>query len=491
MQKIFKYLIYIILCLLFLFLIYSVFRSGYRYAFDNDELSHAQQTYLMIKGYKPYISFFTIYSPVFHWFLMPLFSFAGFSFTTISLARLFMIFLFVVRIIFSVSLAYFLLGKRIALIFLGLLLLDPFNVFTAMQVRPDNLMMTVFVCGLLVLFYALVFNRLQTTFFSGILLGLSLIISIKIAPSILAVVLLVTVFHYSKNGFKTIAWFVSGIALIVVVFMLYFIFNHSFTSMVQQLVIDSKTTNDSLLNPVHLGFFYQPNNAFIYGVAGKPLGWYLSLSLPIMAFFGFIITTLAILRKKYLRHSIISMTILTSIFIIQVLSLFLIHSVFIQYYIPILWLQALFAAIFIHHALHFCETHFKRKLIFQSLLSVVFIVFAVSSYRANISRSQISDFGVPSKISMEWQQIPEQTATFPNLLFRPLAYPLTYGYFIGDIPSNILNRFPPITTVLENKKVQYLLINSYVMSYFSPSVQSYIVKHYQKTSFNDELWIRN
>lgn len=462
----------LILGAIFLFLLYSVVRSGYYYSFDNDELSHAHQIYLIAKEYKPFVDFFTIYSPVFHWAFLPLFSFSGFNFETIFYARIFMISLFLLRLGLIYYLVRQVFGNRIALILLGISLLDPFNIFTGMQFRPDNLMMTTFLYGLFLLFYSLRNKSFRNLFFAGLFFGLSLLISIKILPSVFIICIVLLVYLLRTNKYKSIYNFFSGLLLPIIIFCLYFVINHSFGPMIQSLLIDGKRTNDAILFPVPLGFFYQPNNAYIFGQGGYPLGWYLSILLPIFAFFGLII---AFQTKKLFS------VILIGSFLIQLLSLFFIHSIFIQYYIPLLWLQAFFASVAIDRLIN-------HK--FNILLIILFLIFAYFGWQANMSRSQFSNTQALDKIKARWLQIPENVPTFPNFLFRPSVYPLTYGYFIGDIPADIIARFPPINKILVQKKVNFLLLNSFSMSYLSDSTQTNIDKNYQKVPGDDELWIK-
>src|SRR5512137_608327 len=77
----------------------SVVNVGYLYMLDNDEVSHAQIVYLIMHGLKPYVDFFSVYPTIFHWFLIPVFSFSGFTLDAFNMARIVMIMLFLVRII--------------------------------------------------------------------------------------------------------------------------------------------------------------------------------------------------------------------------------------------------------------------------------------------------------------------------------------------------------------------------------------------------------
>ena len=132
-------------------LLLSVLKSGLLYQYDNDELSHTQYAYLLRNGLSPYTSFIMTFTPLFHWFILPIFNILGFNFSAIFVARIIMIVLFLARITLSHLIVRLIFGKLIAYIFVPLQLLDPFTVFSAMQIRQDNLMITVFLLGLLLL----------------------------------------------------------------------------------------------------------------------------------------------------------------------------------------------------------------------------------------------------------------------------------------------------------------------------------------------------
>lgn len=83
-NTIFRVLSLLLVSFIGIYLIRSVVTSGYYYIFDNDELYHTQVTYLLSNGYKPFTDIYlTVYPPLYHWFIQPLFTIGGFSFDTI------------------------------------------------------------------------------------------------------------------------------------------------------------------------------------------------------------------------------------------------------------------------------------------------------------------------------------------------------------------------------------------------------------------------
>jgi hypothetical protein len=92
-------------------------------------------------------------------------------------------------------------------------------------------------------------------------------------------------------------------------------------------------------------------------------------------------------------------------------------------------------------------------------------------------------------MTARWKQIPEGTYTFPNYLFRPSMYPITYGYFIGNVPPVILNRLPSITGSLEKYDVKILLVDDYLLSKLPVDVAMYINEHYSRVKGDAEMML--
>jgi len=309
LKKIAHFILPVIYVITLLFLLYSIFVSGFHYTFDSDEFAHAQQTYLIATGNKPYSDFFSIYSPILHWLLLPIFTFFGFTFESIIFARLMMIVTFGIRIIISIYLMRLLFGKRTALIFLPLFLFDPFTIFVSMQIRPDNLMMTFFITALLLLYLGLSKKSGKITALSGALISLAFLTSIKILPSVVIIILILLIYGIYYHRSKIIKQFLLGFFLTMVIFLGYFLFQHSLPQMVQNIFFDPRANSNAISNPVPLGFFHWPNNAFIFGIGGKPATWIYEWILPFLALIGVYIVFSQVQTKsskEYLPESILN-----------------------------------------------------------------------------------------------------------------------------------------------------------------------------------------
>lgn len=470
-----------------LLLLASVLWSGYNYVFDNDELSHVHMVYLIAKGYQPYTSFFSIYSPVLHWLLIPLFQLNGFSLGTIADARVVMIILFLLRMGAAGLFVKELFGKRTALLFLPIFLMDPFTVFTAMQIRPDNLMMTLYTLGLLTLILGVKHKNQRFVMIAGMLLGLTVVAMIKIAPSFAVFFILLILFHRTKDIRKIILPLATGFAVSVGIFALYFFVNGSFGFMIQQVVLDGKLLNDSLLYPVTPGSFYWPVNVYLYGHTGRSIVWIYAWIFLVAGFSGAL--------QIFLRFSTEAISMKTTIKLYLVITLlihwfllFLFRSVFLQYYLTISWLLAIGAAVLVHELLSIPYQSRAFRIAVMASLIGTFIFVGKASIELNIARATIDGHEQKARLEAILTKIPLQEPVFPGFLFRPLVYPLPYGYYYGDMPHEVIKRFPSIVEVLDKMNVRFVIATESYLSYAPKEVEQYVKERFVRDG--QELWIR-
>jgi len=478
----------------FLFLIISVFRSGYFYMFDQDEFLHSQIAYLIFKGYKPFINVYTSWIPIFHWLLVPVLAINDFSFNSLLAARIFMIALFAIRILLGFLLVNKLFGRKVSILFVFLFLFDPFTVFTAMQIRPDNLMITLFTLGLLILTYAIFNSSRLLLFYSGFILALSILTCLKIVPGISAVTIIFLIYAFSRRNFaKGIAFF-SGMFFAIFVAVAYFGLQNSLFQMMQQVILDAATLHKSIYNWTGLGYFYAPGNDNLYGLSGKPLNWVYVWILPILAFMGVFQVIQKFFTEPDSNHKQkIIFIILTTAFIFHWLSLFFYHSVFLQYYIPISWFYALFSAVIISHFDKLIQKFVAVNLFYRISLFILGTSLVIASTAANNRRATVFSYEWQYPIvSSRWAKIPKDSYVFPFMIFRPIADPfLPLFSFTPGLPTSIINRYPPLLKTLKNYNVSYVFISEHISYYYIiPEIKAYIGENFAQDQQDKELWIR-
>lgn len=477
---------------LLLYLLYSIFLSGFNYQLDNDEIFNIQLAFLIARGYEPFANIYTtVYTPLFQWFILPVFYVFGFSFTSIGFARILMIVLFFVRVGAGTIIAKTLFGKRSALLFILMLILDPFTIFSGMQIRQDNLMIAVFTLGVLFLTWGVERKSQGFIFLAGAALVTSFLVLMKVIPGLFAIFgmyILYCLIKKKRNDLKTIF---TGMIATTIVFSLYFVARGTFAEMIREVFVEAVTAYTGVFEyPVPVGQFYLPGNSFIYGLGGKPLTWIYAWILPLLASAGIYQVVSQTLRQKFEGTSAIKLGLVGTL-IGQWLLLFYFESVFIQHYLPVTWLFALFAAVAVATLItqvKLLNTHLHAAgagILIAVLTAVIWV-----SIKGNFARSAFRSDALVAKYEHYWQVIGPDEAVFPNLLFRPLAYPVPAGHFIGNIPKSILARFPKISESLEKNNVRHLLLSEYYFDHLPQDAQTYIRAHYRRVSGEDELMER-
>lgn len=454
----------------------SVVKSALGYQFDNDELYHVQQVYLSLsQGLKPYTGFYSVYSPFLMWLLTPIFALAGFSLQTITYARVCMVVLFAIRTGLAYLFVKKLFNRFTALFFVLFTLLDPFTVFVAMQIRPENVMMVVYQILLLALLTAFTTKSKRNFFITGVLAGLTLLVSLKIIPSLLVLGVVTTYFLTKKKHYDSLIFFINGFVLSFFVFFLYYFVSGGLFEMFQQLFIDPFLLNNAIKYPTTLNYFYFANPV-IYGFEGKPAAWFFAVLLPATAFAGAYGSISELFDKKINGLHEVKIVLFLS-FVVQWVSMMFIHSVWIQYYIPLLWFYALFTAVLLDITLTRLNSDRLVKSAYILVVVVLLAILIKSSIVGNGNRSRISSDGWHARLDPIWARIPENADVFPNMLFRKAIYPIPYG---GTYSTYIMNRYEPIESVLNKKQVPYVVLEGDMYESLLPNSQQYINDYYAK-----------
>jgi len=453
-------------------LVRSVIISGFRFQFNADEVFNANTIYLMAKGFKPYVDFYTVYSPLFHWFLTPVFWLYGFNFGAISVARTVMIVLFFVRLSLMFLLVARVFGRRVGYLFIPLYLMSPFVVFAEMQIRPDNFMMLFYTIFLLLLSY-------ERFFLSGVLFALTVLINIKIAPSLVAFGLVFLYFIFQKKRFSRLLVFINGVCLTFLAFFAYFFLKGYAGQMFLHVFLDPFRLNNSIPYPTWLGYFYFTNPT-IYGLEGKPMNWIFTWSLPVLAFAG-------AYHAVRIKGDLLKIILFVSL-VFQWVSMLFINSVFIQYYIPLNWLYAVFAAYLINDLL----TKINGLVLLQKILMISFMILFIllykSSVEGNLARAKITSDPIIKEVQESWKMIPEDSPAFPNVIFRRPIYPVLWG---STFSPYMRERYLPAYTSIEKYKILTLVgLNDEYFSYLDLESQQYIQTHYQRDAMNNRIWRR-
>jgi len=484
--------IYFGLFFMFLFLlvplIISIIKSIYYYQFDNDELYHSQVIYLINLGFKPYQSFALIFSNIFHLSLLPFFKSVGFTFEGMAKIRIVMGMLFAVRVAILAVIFKKLFNLKTAVLFIFFYLFDPFTIFASMQIRPDNLMITIYSFGLLIFLLGLLKKSNWPFLISGIFFGISALVLIKIIPSLAILMIIFFIYSIKNRDFNKFYLVLTGLLLPFFTYFLFFLINGSFGLMFNQLFIVPLGYIDVIKNPVYYGFFHQANNGFIFGLMGQPLNWIYVWVLPLLASIGIYITFTKLFKKDInsleSKKNLVRIILIITL-IVQFVLVLNLKTAFIQYYIPLQYLTALFAAIAVNDLIS--NELFPKYL--KKLATLLFLLFIISltysSIKANEARTVFKwQYQTPWYQGV-WTKIPENSAVFPNILFRPIGYPMTFGY--DQLNANkeqfqgFSESFPSHVESFEKNKVPYLIIDDPNNFYaLEPGLKEYVRAYYQQ-----------
>lgn len=480
-----KHLLFAVYSIVIALLLASVIHSGYRYQFDPDELFHINVVFLLRHGLVPYRDFFITYTPFFQWFLTPLSYLTGFTFHLLEAARITMIVLFIIRLLFIFLITRKIFGSIVAYVFVPLYLFDPFTVFSGMQIRPDNLMMTLYLAGIFFLLLWYFNKRPYALPLAGLLLGASVVALVKNIPAT-AFIALFTVIELKKNrNYRQMIAFISMMIVPVACFVVWASLKGIFPSMMQQVVFDAKQLNDSLKYPQNILNYYWPPNVLLYGFPDRPITWAYELCLPLVAFAGMYTTGLN-LNTFGAKHRLIAW--FTAACLLQWVSLFFVRSVFLQYFLPVSWFLSLFAAFAIAYVY---ETIFMNKTYKYSTL-IIGLVFLIGGlvvcWKANTNRASASYDAQAAYLENQWRIIPNTATVFPGSVFRLSIYPLGFKTNFVDLSKNLLVRYGSPSVYLKRYKVPYVVLDPYNFSFLDAQTQDYIRAHYQQNLKDQNMW---
>lgn len=484
-----KRVLFVVYTVVIALLLASVIQSGYLYQFDPDELFHSNIVFLLRHGLVPYRDIFFTYLPFFQWFLTPISFLTGFTFHLLEAARVAMIVLFVIRLSFMFFIARKLFGSLVAYISIPLYLFDPFTVYTGMQIRPDNLMMTFYIAGIFFLI-SWYFNKKSYALpAAGILLGASVVTLVKNIPATFLITLFTLVELRKTRNYRGMTQFILTIAIAAVCFAIWAWHRGIFPVIIQQVVFDAKQLNDTLRYPQNILNYYWPPNFVLYGFPGRPVTWVYELCLPLLAFAG-MYTTFLDLKAYGTRRRLVGW--FTAACLLQWVSLLFVRSVFLQYFLPVSWFLALFAA----YALVRTYETIGVNRIYRQIVSISAILLLIGglvvSWKANNTRALSSFAAQKAYLTTQWRIIPDTATVFPGAVFRLNIYPLGLETNFVDLPSNLLKRYGSPSVYLARYRIPYVVIDPYNFTFLDVQTQTYIKAHYQQDLQDQNMWtLRN
>lgn len=263
--------------LLLLVIVYFRLRVGLVRYFDTDEFPYLNWSYHTAIGYRPYVDFFFLISPLYLLFHIPtmmLFHGAG-----AAIAARVSAWILTIILCGLVGFLYYhwkkdLLGALLAGLILAVLPMPSDKFF---EIRPDPLALVFFLLGFLFLFTSFRSRKKTVCFFAGLFFAISLLTLQKILPFILLCTLAVILKNIREIGKKSfsesfILLFLTGLFIPLGLFTLWAFSTDSpdtvFYSLIKLPIEHAEWYRYSRL-PVT--FYFWPNNTY-YGNDGYTLG---------------------------------------------------------------------------------------------------------------------------------------------------------------------------------------------------------------------------
>jgi hypothetical protein len=484
-----RFFLLLTLLLLILYSLYRLISHGLMQNYDVDELQNAHTIYLLAHGYIPFKDFFSIYSPIYHYALIPILSIFGYTFDGIYALRIVMTGLFLIRTVAFGYVGYMLFGSVWGLLAVLFFTFDVFFLQTAVQIRPDTLMMTLFSLSLVFFIKLLKKNQAKFYLLCGLFMSLTLIISLKILPTaaILGVFILFWIINQKK--YKFLIPFVFGLSIPIILFVLLCVAQGTFNDMLVQLFADARLTNSTRFYASHINYYYLPNE-ILYGRPGFTILWVFTNILPVLTFGGLILAiskatsiNTAQFKRMFYWLFLLSM-------IVNWLYLYTIPSVFIQYLLMLTWVYPLGFIALLQNLWTIIPAKAFRMLIGLSLCIFIFLLRIQIDKSIAFRVTQVN-YKLNQKMEYYFQMIPEDKTSFPGMLFRPLSYPIPFGYFYVEVPHSIRARYKPVVTYIQDPKVQVVAISDYMRKYMGGDELNYIDRNFHHIPDDVDLMVRN
>lgn len=456
---------------------YALVKNAFFGGLDVDELFHSQVVYLMNNGIRPYSAFFLIsYSPIYHWFMLPIYMLTNFQYETLSAARMVMVGVFLVRmlLIFLVSRRIF--NNKIAIVTLFLTIIEPISSYTVVHLRPDNLMIVVFLAALYLFLEAERRSKAWLYSLAGCLLVVASLIMLKVAFNVALFGILIAVWSIMKHKIMNFVHFVAGGVLALAAYLGYFLVTGRLVSMIEQVFLyPSKTFFNTFQYPLPFAFFYKHDNYMLYGAGGKPFNWYLSWLILFFMCAGVYIVFQYLSKQRGWTIKQFFLLFISLSFFIQVFFLMKLQSGFLQYYQLPLFFGTFLAA---YAIVSLWDSWVHWGLLNAAGLAVLAIVMTYSIVPLYQLRGTYSNKDFENAIRGIWKIVPVDKAIYPHVIFRPIVYPHPYQITLGDASEFMKSLLPDPMTIFTQHNTQYILNDQYQLSFYPENFRNYIYSNF-------------
>ena len=381
--------------------------------FDPDEFAHLHWTWLMAEGYLPYRNFFFYIMPGFQWLLAPILGIFGTtpSFLIASRVFVFLVYGIVTWMVYRLS--------RSSLLAVLIFLAFPVTIDKTIDVRPDMAMLALYFGSILV----------KSSFFSGLLFALSVLVFPKIVFALPALL-------YIRQPSLLLQWgvlrkWISGAILVGVGFLGYLWANDLIVQAVTSIMKDSFAVTAGKLSFSPL-LLFTPYPLIYLTKGGVSLPWAANTAVWILGLAG-----LAMTIKTDRR-----MAIFWTLFIAgNILFVAVFPVPYVQYFLPL----SVAASVLTGNALSVRAGLTRNPVFF--FLPLVFISSFFLQYRDRIqpgagNNEQIRVIGDVLQVTRPGEPVYDMVGSY---VFRPDGYYICchpYAEFAGRLANRTMGQSP-------------------------------------------------
>lgn len=439
------------------YLLYFRFQESVTRGYGVDEYYHLHYAWLLSQGKLPYIHFQTLYSPLFHLTLLPVFKILGDAFMVLTVSRIVISVFFLLGLIFTFGIGMIISSFDFALLAVIIAAGLPLGIEKAIEIRPDNFMTMLFLGGLFFLLKGLKRGGKKWYIFSGIFFSLGFVTLVKISFALLGLAL-GFLFFLSKKGMKKKQF--KGLIYTLLSFLAVIIIGGIILSMkgmllpfLDQVILSSNTALSELRFGIELHPFYWffPNDA-VYGIYNG-FAWSLNCFLFIMIFFSLI----GIIRERK-KESFFYRILLLIPSITSFAYLYLVLRPFQQYLLLFLSLVPFFIAWGIGDLLNLIFRNREwPKYILTICLFAVLIYAMQEGWQVKKRWFDEYDRKLINYVLTKTNKEDVFWGGDANYIFRPDGY---YSFTIRflEAPEKLRAKFPALIPMLEMRKTKYLLL---------------------------------
>lgn len=446
---------------------------------DPDEFAHLHWAYLISIGKLPYRDFFFFITPLYQWFLLPVFLFPQ-SPAVVLIARLwqFLFYLSTLYILYVIS-KIVTKNKLISLLSVFIMAAFPMTFDKTIDIRPDMLMIFFFLLGIFILLRKDIWTA-KDLLSAGICFGLGLLILPKIIFAIPGVLYLVITQMIRKKqspgGFhpQTILYIFIGFLLPILLLFIYFLLNNLLPHALQSILFDSFTANTGRA-PFSLLMALSPWPLVYVESAGPSLPWFVNLSLFIFSLPG-----LLFLWKISKQATIFLIIYLTC----GIAFLFLFPIPYLQYFLPFTPFISLLSAITINEMLEF-SSQISFVPIITIIVGVIILISFYQQYQGRSLPTNGEQLKVITDILMHTKPQESVYDMVGSYLFRPDGYYICCHPY-AEFASKLKDKVPTLSGALMTSQTKFLVQDRTGLLFWKSTAQdlAFLASHYLPSNYH-------